>query len=79
MSAGQPGTNSNPSSGLSDKDQWLQDVLGVKMASFGSSAVTASPGPQGQQAKSQAKVDIGEPTVKPHRTRITTITTATMT
>jgi len=54
MSTGQPGTSPNPSSGLSDKDQWLQDALGVKMASFGSSAVDARHGPQGPQAKPQA-------------------------
>jgi hypothetical protein len=63
MSNGKPGTSS---SGLSDKDQWMQDALGVKN-------VTAR---QGQQAKSQAKLDIGEPTVKPHRTRMTAITVA---
>ena len=76
MSTGQPGTSPNPSSDLSDKDQWLQDALGVKMASFGSSAVDARQGPQGQQAKPQAKVDVGEPTIKPRRTRITAITVA---
>ena len=76
MSTGQPGTSPDSSSGLSDKDQWLQDALGVKMASFGSSAVDARHGPQGQQAKPQAKVDVGEPTIKPRRTRITAITVA---
>ena len=76
MSTGQPGTSPNPSSDLSDKDQWLQDALGVKMASFGSSAVDARQGPPGQKAKPQAKVDVGEPTIKPRRTRITAITVA---
>ena len=38
--------------------------------------VAASSGPQGPQALPRAKVDVGEPTVKPHRTRITAITVA---
>jgi hypothetical protein len=71
MANGQPGTGSDSSSGLSDKNQWMQDALGVKMASV--TNVTAR---QGQQAKSQAKVDIGAPTAKLHRTRITAISVA---
>ena len=42
MSNGDPGTSSNSSSGLSDKDQWLQDALGVKMANYASPTVDAS-------------------------------------
>ena len=42
MSNGEPGTSSNSSSGLSDKDQWLQDALGVKMANYASPTVDAS-------------------------------------
>jgi tetratricopeptide (TPR) repeat protein len=76
MSTGQPGTRPDAPSGLSDKDQWLQDALGIDVAGFGSSADTESQRPQGQQAKAQAKVDAGEPTVTPRRTRITAITVA---
>ena len=91
MSNGEPGTSSNSSSGLSDKDQWLQDALGVKMANYASPSVDAStkvaPGAgvanlterresQGKQPPPQAKAGAGNAGVTPHRNRITSVTVA---
>src|SRR5438128_10184551 len=91
VSNGEPGTSSNSSSDLSDKDRWLQDALGVKMATYASPTVDASAKvapvggvanlterreSQGKQPPPQAKAGAGTAGVTPHRTRITSVTVA---
>jgi hypothetical protein len=81
MSTGQPEARQDAPSGLSDKDQWLKDALGIDVASFAGATVSAAPQAQqakapGPPAKPQGKVEAGEPTVTPRRTRITAITVA---